>query len=70
MIIRFGRHKGTAFGHIIERKKKGYPSRWCNRRLKVQLINERWIDENGRDVHGEVTDILLASYSNSRPLQF
>jgi hypothetical protein len=62
MIIKFGRHKGTEFGHIIERKKKGYPSRWCNRRLKVSLIEGRWIDENGRDVNDDVTTILLTSY--------
>jgi len=66
MIIRFGRHKGTGFGHIIERKRCGHPARLRNRRLKVQLIEGRWIDENGRDVNSEITDILIAGYMKSR----
>ena len=58
-IIRFGRHKGTEHGHIIERKRCGFPSRFKNRRLKVTLTSGRWQDENGRDVHDEVTVIQL-----------
>ena len=65
-IIRFGRHKGTEFGHIIERKRCGHPARFRNRRLKVQLIEGRWIDENGRDVNSEITDILIAGYMKNR----
>lgn len=58
-IIRFGRHKGTEHGHIIERKRCGFPATFKNRRVKVKLTNGRWIDENGRDVHEEVTNIQL-----------
>ena len=64
MIIRFGKHSAM-HGHIIERRKSGHPSRWRNMRFKVRLIDGRWIDEKGRDVHDDVMRILLASYEKS-----
>lgn len=63
-IIRFGRHKGTGFGHIIERKRCGHPARFRNRRLKVQLIEGRWIDENGRDVNSEITEAITRAQTH------
>ena len=60
-IIRFGIHDST-HGHIIERKRCGFPSKWRNMRLKVEKINGVWIDEKGQDVNDAIVIIQLASY--------
>lgn len=57
-IIRFGRHDAT-HGHIIERKKCGFPSKYRNKRLKVKIVHGQWFDENGVNVNDEITAQLI-----------
>lgn len=53
-IVKFGRHQPPNIGHIIVESRHGLYSRGGKKRFKVELINGRWICENGQDVTEDV----------------
>jgi hypothetical protein len=53
-IVKFGRHKPPNIGHIIVESRHWLYSRARKKRFKVELIEGKWICENGQDVTEDV----------------
>ena len=56
-IVKFGRHQPPNIGHIIVESRHGLYSRAGKKRFKVELIEGKWICENGQDVTEDVERI-------------
>lgn len=56
-IVKFGRHRPPNIGHIVVECRHGLHSRAGKKRFKVELINGRWMCENGQDVTEDVERI-------------